>query len=161
VDAAERRRFVREHRTAIYGYARQTEAPSLSVVYYLMDGDDEMLVSCMAERAKTKAAERDPHATLCVLDEQWPLTYVQVQCKVAVERDFDAAVDLLVRLSELMAETKLPDTARAPLEEMARREQRIVLRLTPYATYHTPPRHVRKVEDLEGLTHWTSSSIPW
>lgn len=161
MDAAERRRFVRGHRTAIYGYARQTEPPSLSVVYYLMDGDDEMLVSCMAERAKTKAAELDPHATLCVLDEQWPLTYVQVQCKVAVERDFDAAVDLLVRLSELMAEKKLPDTARVPLEEMARREQRIVLRLTPYATYHTPPRHVREVEDLEGLTHWTSSSIHW
>jgi hypothetical protein len=115
----------------------------------------------MAERAKTKAAERDPYATLCVLDEQWPLTYVQVQCRVVVDRDFDAAVDMLFRLSELMAEKELPASARVPLAEMAEREQRVVLRLTPYATYHTPPRHVRKVEDLEGLTHWTSQSIPW
>ena len=81
---------------------------------------------------------------------------------MAVDRDLGAAVDVMFRLSELTAEKTLPDSARAPIEELVRREQRVVHRLAPYATYHPPQRHVREAAaDLEGLTHRTSSSIPW
>ena len=38
-------------------------------------------------------------------------------------------------------------------------EQRVVLRVTPYGSFETPPRHVDSVDDLEGLTHWTSSIL--
>ena len=31
----------------------------------------------------------------------------------------------------------------------------------PYATFATPPRHVYKAEDIDTLTHFTSSSQPW
>ncbi len=44
---------------------------------------------------------------------------------------------------------------------MAREEQRVVLRVTPYATFVTPPRHVHKMSDIDTLTHWTSASQPW
>jgi hypothetical protein len=44
---------------------------------------------------------------------------------------------------------------------MAREEERVVIRVRPYATFATPPRHVYKAEDLDGLTHFTSSSQPW
>ena len=34
------------------------------------------------------------------------------------------------------------------VEEGARREGRVVLRLTPYATFHSPPKHVHGASDV-------------
>ncbi len=47
------------------------------------------------------------------------------------------------------------------VEEMARREQRVVLRITPSMTFESPPRHVYKPKDVEGLTHGLGQSLPW
>ena len=49
MDPEARRQFVRDHRTCIFGYGRQEHGPAMTVVYYVMDGDD-ILVSTMAER---------------------------------------------------------------------------------------------------------------
>src|SRR5690349_11523780 len=49
-----RRAFVAEHRTAVFGYPRRDDGPSMSVVYYVMDGDDRILVSTMRDRGKAK-----------------------------------------------------------------------------------------------------------
>ena len=73
----ERRQFVRDQRTCVWGYGRQSGPPAMSVVYYVMDGD-EILISTMKERAKAKALARNAEVSLCVLDEQWPLTYLVV-----------------------------------------------------------------------------------
>ncbi len=51
----ERRRFVRDHRTAIFGYNRASDGPAMSVVYYVLDDDDTILVSTMRERSKARA----------------------------------------------------------------------------------------------------------
>ena len=40
MDASERRQFVRDHRTCVFGYARREHGPAMTVVYYVMDGDD-------------------------------------------------------------------------------------------------------------------------
>jgi hypothetical protein len=40
-------------------------------------------------------------------------------------------------------------------------EQRVVIRVTPYATFETPPRHVYQMSDIDTLTHFTSTSMPW
>ena len=157
----ERRQFVRDHRTAIFGYARQGHGPSMSVVYYVMNGDDELLVTSMRDRAKTKAVRRLGRTSLCVLDEQWPLSYLQVYCEATIEDDMDAAVDLMMRITALMAGKAMPDSARADVQEMCEREHRVVVHLKPYATFQTPPRHVQQAEDLKGLTHWVSQSLPW
>ncbi|HLQ31718.1 MAG TPA: hypothetical protein VK457_03445 [Chloroflexota bacterium] len=45
----ERQEFVRSHRVCVFGYNRQANGPAMSLVYYVMDGDD-VLVSTMAER---------------------------------------------------------------------------------------------------------------
>jgi hypothetical protein len=79
VDRAERREFVRKHRTAVFGYNRKSDGPAQSIVYYVMDGDD-LLVSTMGARAKAKAVERLGKVSLCVLDEQWPPSYLVVYC---------------------------------------------------------------------------------
>ena len=156
----ERRQFVRDHRTCIFGYNRKNDGPAMTVVYYIMDGDD-LLVSTMADRAKAKAVQRDPHVSLCVLDENWPLTYLQVYGTAAVQRDEEQAADVLRQIIELMAGQPVEAGRREQIAELSREEQRVVIRVTPYATFATPPRHVRRMEDLDTLTHTTSTSMPW
>jgi PPOX class probable F420-dependent enzyme len=157
----ERREFVERHRTAIFGYNRRQDGPAMTVVYYVVDGDD-ILVSTMAARAKAKAVERNQRVALCVLDEQWPPTYLQVYCDAKVETDQDATVDLAMRIAGLMAGTPMPEEVRPMVAEGVRRESRVVLRLTPYATFETPPRHVYSAADInENLTHEVGTSLPW
>lgn len=158
---ASRRQFVRDHRTAVFGYPRQSHGPSLSIVYYVVAGENELRVTSMRDRAKTHSVRRNGKVTLCVLDEQWPMSYLQVYCDAEVVDDMDAAVDQMMAVSEIMAGEPMPASARADVEAMCRREHRVVLRLTPYSTFQTPPRHVHNPSDLKGLTHWTSTSLPW
>jgi len=160
MDANERREFVKSHRTAVFGYQRKEHGPAMSIVYYVMDGDD-ILVSTMAARAKAKAVRRNPQVSLCVLDENWPPTYMVVYCDAQVETGEDAVVDLMMRIAGVMAGNPLPDSVRPMVAEGARREDRVVLRLRPYATFYTPPRHVSSEADLPTLTHEVSASIPW
>lgn len=53
VDREQRRKFVREHRTCVFGYARKDHGPAMTALSYVMDGDDELSVSTMAARATT------------------------------------------------------------------------------------------------------------
>jgi PPOX class probable F420-dependent enzyme len=160
MDRDERRQFVRDHRTCVFGYARQADGPAMTIVYYVMDGDD-LLVSTMARRSKAKAVQRDPHVSLCVLDEKWPPTYLQVYGTAVLERDEDQAADLLRKVVELMAGEPVPAERREQIVQLSREENRVVIRVTPYATFATPPRHVNKMDDLDTLSHWTSASQPW
>ena len=157
----ERRRFVHDHRTAVFGYTRAADGPAMSIVYYVMDGDD-LLVSTMGGRAKAKAVARGPKVALCVLDEQWPPTYLQVYCDARVEHDDDLTVDVMMRIAAVMAGHPLDESVRPLVAEGAVREGRVVLRCTPYATFETPPKHVESEDDInEGLLHSTSASVPW
>lgn len=156
----ERRQFVRDHRTAVFGYQRKADGPAMSIVYYVMDGDD-ILVSTMSARGKAGAVRRNPKVSLCVLDEKWPPTYVVVYCDATVETDESAVVDLMMRIAGVMAGNEMPESLRPMVAEGAKQEERVVLRLKPYATFYTPPRHAYSADDLPTLTHETSASIPW
>jgi PPOX class probable F420-dependent enzyme len=160
VNQEERRQFVRDHRTCIFGYARKSHGPAMTVVYYVMDGDD-MLVSTMAERSKAKVVARDERVSLCVLDENWPVTYLQVYGNARVETDPGQAADILTEVVGLMAGEDVPASRRPQIAELARQEQRVVIRVRPYATFETPPRHVYQMSDIDTLTHFTSTSLPW
>jgi hypothetical protein len=142
VNREERRQFVREHRTCVFGYARKDHGPAMTVVYYVMDGDD-MLVSTMAARGK------------------WPFSYLQVYGTSVVETDPELAADVLTRVVGLMAGQEVPAERRPQIAQMARDEERVVIRVQPYATFETPPRHVHQMADLDTLTHFTSTSMPW
>jgi PPOX class probable F420-dependent enzyme len=156
----ERRQFVRDHRTCVFGYNRAKDGPAMTIVYYVMDGDD-ILVSTMAERQKAKAVARNSRVSLCILDEQWPPTYLQVYCEAVVETAEENVVDLMMRIAGVMAGKPMPEAVRPMVTEGARKEGRVLLRMTPYATFHTPSRHVSDASDLAGLTHETSASVPW
>jgi len=160
MEASERREFVRSHRTAVFGYRRKAHGPAMSIVYYVMDGDD-ILVSTMAARAKAGAVRRDSKVSLCVLDEKWPPTYVVVYCDATMDTEETVVVDLMMRIAGVMAGNPMPDAVRPMIAEGARREDRVVLRLRPYATFYTPPRHVNSAADLPTLTHEVSANIAW
>ena len=157
----ERRQFVYDHRTCVFGYARKDHGPAMTIVYYVMNGDDELLISTMAARAKARAVARDGRVSLCILDEQWPPTYLQVYGTAVVDRDPGLAADVLTRVVALMAGEQVPESRRPQLAELAREEDRVVIRIRPYATFETPPRHVYKMSDIDTLTHFTSTSLPW
>jgi PPOX class probable F420-dependent enzyme len=160
VDREQRRQFVRDHRTCVFGYARKSHGPAMTVVYYVMDGDD-LLVSTMASRAKPRAVDRNPEVSLCVLDEHWPVTYLQVYGRAVVDRDPRHGADLMVKVVELMAGETVPPERAEQARRLAREEERVVIRVTPHSTFATPPRHVVKMEDIDSLSHWSGATEPW
>lgn len=160
MDREERRQFVRDHRTGVFGYGRRADGPAMTVVHYVMDGD-EILVSTMADRQKPKAVARNPKVSLCVLDETWPFTYLQVYGDATVDADPAHGADMLRHVVELMSGQTVPPERYAQIAELAAEEKRIVLRIKPYATFATPPRQVNTMDDLDTLSHWTSASEPW
>ena len=160
----ERREFVESHRTALFGYNRRQDGPAMTVVYYVVDGDD-LLVSTMADRAKAKAVKRSQKVSLCVLIETWPFTYLQVYCDAKVEKDFETNVDVAMRIAGVMAGKPMPDEVRPLVAEGVSREDRVVLRLKPYATFETPSRHVNDASDInednKNLIHGLGQNLPW
>jgi hypothetical protein len=119
----------------------------------------------MADRGKAKAVGRNPKIALCVLDERWPPTYLQVYCDARIdatrESDPHAVVNCMIRLYAVMAGRNMPESVRANAEETCRREKRVVVRLKPYATFETPPRHVYSEQDTVGLTHSLGKLMLW
>jgi PPOX class probable F420-dependent enzyme len=165
VNAAERRDFVRNHRTAIFGYGRKNDGPSMTVVYYVMDGED-ILVTSTASRSKTRAVERNSKVSLCVLDENWPFAYLTVYCNAivdaTVDTDLDAVVSLYKRIFGKMLGRELDDSAaHGDVLEKSRQEQRVVLRLKPYSTFMTPPRPIESEADIAPLVHLESTTMRW
>ncbi len=161
MNAGERRAFVRAHRTAVFGYNRDHDGPAMSVVYYVMPDDHTILVSTVGDSAKAKAVARLGHVSLCILDEQWPVTYLQVSCTATVDPDPVAAGTLAMEIASVMAGRPLDDAVRPLVIEGARTQGRVVLRLTPYATFETPPPHVFEETDLPLLAHPTNAALPW
>ena len=160
----ERREFVRQHRTAVYGFGRQRHGPAMSIVYYVLeakeDGNSDILVWTMAERGKAKAVSRNPHASLCVLDEKWPTTYVVVYGHVTVEDDPAAAVELGMRIMALMAGQEIDESKRTAVEKCRRRASRdtaaeAVHDVRDATPTHLPARRHRRPHPLDRPT------LPW
>lgn len=157
---SERRAFVRTHRTCVFGYGRLHDGPAMSVAYYVPTEDDELLVSTMAGRSKAKAVARDPKVSLCILDERWPFSYLQVYADATVDRDPKLVVDVMMAVGARMSGQPIGEDARPIVEAMAAEENRVVVRCRPYATFAQPPRHLHS-NDQKELTHWVSGSVPW
>ena len=68
----------------------------MSVVYYVPAENGDLLVATMAQRAKAKAVARNGKVSLCVLDETWPFTYLQVYCDAVIDDDGETLVDVMM-----------------------------------------------------------------
>src|SRR5437660_1575721 len=85
--------------------------------FYATLEHEEILVSTMAGRAKAKAVERSPKVSLCVLDEQWPPSYLQVYCDATVDTEFDRVVEVMMSIAGVMAGNPMPEDVRPMVEE--------------------------------------------
>jgi len=136
---SERREFVRTHQTCVFGYGRRNDGPAMSIVYYIPTDSDELLVSTMRDREKAKAVCRGPKASLCVLDERWPFSYLQVYCDAQVDDGLEIVTDVMMAVGGgRMSGNPLPEAARPAVEAMAKKEDRVVLRCRPYSTFAQP-----------------------
>ena len=158
---SERREFVRTHRTCVFGHGRRIDGPAMSIVYYVPTDEDELLVSTMNGRATAKAVARHGKVSLCVLDESWPCSYLQVYCDAVVDTDPGLVVDVMMAVAARMSGEPLKDDTRPFVEAMAEQEARVVLRCRPYETFAQPPRHLHRNDQEEAITHWISASMPW
>jgi PPOX class probable F420-dependent enzyme len=122
------RAFLEQNRLAIVGVERPEGAPHLTPVYYVLDGDD-LLVSTTASRYKAKAARRGRRVALCVIGEQPPFPYVTVTGPATVEEE--GAVEAMLRIGERMTGNPIPESARPAVEQRAKDEGRVVLRVRP------------------------------
>jgi PPOX class probable F420-dependent enzyme len=158
---SERREFVRTHRTCVFGYRRRNDGPGMSIVYYIPTDDDELLVSTMGGRGKARVVQRDGKVSLCVLDERWPFAYLQVYTDATFDPDRDLAVDVMMAVAGRMSGQPLGEEARPHIEAMSERENRVVIRCRPYATFASPPRHLNSNDQVQALSHWVSGVVPW
>jgi PPOX class probable F420-dependent enzyme len=100
----------------------------MTPVYYALDGDD-IIISTTRTRAKARAIARDPRVSLCILGEQQPFPYLTVYGRGRIE---DAgAVETMMKVGARMTGQAIPEQARPAVEQRARDEGRVVLRVTP------------------------------
>jgi PPOX class probable F420-dependent enzyme len=158
---SERREFVRTHRTCVFGTVRRSDGPAMSVVYYVPTDTDELLVSTMRDRGKARVVARNPKASLCVLDERWPFSYLQVYCDAVMDDDPELVVDVMMAVGGRMSGQPLSEEARPVVAAMAKDEGRVVLLYRPYNTYAQPPAHLYRSDQEEAITHWVSAVVPW
>jgi len=158
---SERREFVLTHRTCVFGHRRKHDGPGMSVVYYIPTDSDELLVSTMAGRGKARVIARDGKVSLCVLDERWPFTYLQVYADAVVDRDRELAIDVMMAVAGRMSGQPLGPEARPYIAQRCDEEDRVVIRCRPYETFASPPRHLHRNDQVEQLTHWVSGTVAW
>ena len=130
MDAEERSKLLRESRYCVVAYGRKSGPPAMSPVYYVMDGDD-LLISTKAGRAKGRVFAEEREVSVCVLSEAPHPSppYITIYGRGRIERE--GAVDLMMRVGEVMRGEPVPESARPAVEERAQKEERVVLRITP------------------------------
>lgn len=99
--------------------------------------------------------------SLCVLDERWPFSYLQVYADATLDADPDLAVDVMTAVAGRMSGQPLGEEARPAVRDMCERENRVVIRCRPYSSFATPPRHLHRNDQVQQLSHWVSGVIPW
>ena len=132
----EHRQFLEKHSLCVVGFNRKSGPPSLSPTYYWLDGD-EIVFSTTKVRGKGRAVARGEDLALCVLDTNPPFPYLLVYGKAT--GDEAGAVDAMMKIGSIMTGRDLPDGARPALEERAKSEGRISVRVTPYDFFKTTP----------------------
>lgn len=137
----EQRQFLEASRLCIVGIGRGERAPHMSPVYYVMDGDD-IVISTTASRFKAKAVRRGAPLSICVLGESYPFPYLLVEGDAVIEEA--GAADLMMKIGERMTGNPVPESARPMIEQRAKDEGRVVLRLRPSRCTSTMPLAQRR-----------------
>ena len=126
MEAGEARDFIRSHHRAILVTRRRDGRPQTSPVLAAVDDEGRVVVSTRQSAMKTKNVERDPHATLCVISDEFYGPWVQVDGDVEIVRRPEALDVLVDYYRQVSGEHPDWDDYRAAME----RERRVALRLS-------------------------------
>ena len=122
----DQRTFLTSHLWGVLATGRRDGSPQLSMVGYVLDDNDRLVISAKSYTAKWTNATRQPNVALMVTDDRRNVTvYGTVEC---IDTDPDRAAltaDVFARLSG--GERPDPSSITAMLDE----QQRTVLRITP------------------------------
>lgn len=69
MDIEQARQFARGHHRAVLATRRADGQPQLSPVTVGVDGEGNIVISTREPAVKTRNLRRDPHASLCVMDD--------------------------------------------------------------------------------------------
>lgn len=89
----ETRRLLDGRHFAVLATINPDGGPQTSAMWVGRDGDD-VLFSTVAGRRKHRNLERDPRASVTVLDSDDPYNYVELRGRVTIEEDIDRAFDI-------------------------------------------------------------------
>ena len=87
------RRLLDGRHFAVLATINPDGGPQTSAMWVDRDGD-EVLFSTVAGRRKHRNLERDPRASLTVLDSDDPYNYVELRGRVTIEEDVGRAFDI-------------------------------------------------------------------
>jgi PPOX class probable F420-dependent enzyme len=132
----EHRPFLESHSLAIVGFVRKSGPPSLSPVYYIVDGD-AIVFSTTTQRGKGRAVARTGELTLCIIDTNPPFPYLTVYGTAT--SDETTAVDTMMKIGQVMTGNPLPEAARGAMQQRAETEGRVSVRVTPTEFFSTRP----------------------
>ena len=119
--------FVARNHRAVMATVRSDGRPQLSPVTVGVDDGGHVVVSTRETAAKVKNLERDPFASVCVLNDGFFGEWVQVEGPVDIVR-LPEAMDLLVDYyRRISGEHPDWDDYRAAME----RDRRVIVRITP------------------------------
>ena len=122
----EAREFVRANHNAVLATRRRDGAPQLSPVAVGVDAEGRVVVSTRETAVKVKNVARDPHVSLCGLNDGFYGRWVQIDGTAEIVTLPDAMELLVEYYRSLRGEHPDWDEYRAAME----RERRVVLRIT-------------------------------
>lgn len=126
MDVSEALEFARDNHRAVLATRRRDGSPQLSPVACATQ-DGRIVVSSRETAIKVKNLRRDPHASLCIMNDGFYGAWAQVDGPAEVV-SLPAAMDGLVEYYRQVAgEHPDWDDYRAAME----REQRVLIRVTP------------------------------
>ena len=66
-----------------------------------------------------------------------------------------------MHVGQIMSGNEIPEAARPIVEDMAKKEDRVVIRLSPESTFYSPPVHLDAGDDGSDMEHGYGARLPW
>jgi PPOX class probable F420-dependent enzyme len=126
VDPERAREFLRVHHRAVLATVRADGRPQLTPVTAAVDDDGRVLISTRETAVKAKNLAREPHASLCVLNDGFFGEWIQAEGPAEIVRLPDA-MELLTDYYRRVA-GEHPDWA--AYRDAMQRERRVIVRIT-------------------------------
>lgn len=126
MDLEQAREFMRANHRAVLATTRSDGRPQLSPVVVGVDDDGRVLISTRETAMKTKNLERDPRASLCVMNDQFFGGWLQAEGNAEVIR-LPGAMDLLVNYYRRVS-GEHPDWDE--YRDAMRRDRRVIVAVT-------------------------------